>query len=156
MCETKFLTANWCDIKSRDTIFSPEPENTVRSGYRVLRVAMGRPIPRSVNRDHAGRNAKPEGVSVKRLSPVKHDRLWWLSHYEEAKATPAVAAQPAQGTGTTGVREHGMYERLLRERLRALGSRVRLLKLVWQSLTTESAIILSREVRCLHSSWEMG
>src|SRR5208283_388308 len=129
MCATRNLTTIWCEVMSGDNAFSPEPGNTVRSGYRVLRAAMGRPIPRSVDRNHAGRNAKPEGSSVKRLSPVKHVSLWWPSQYEEAKATPAVPAQPVQGTGTTGVREHGMYVRLLGERRRSLVGRAGSLKL---------------------------
>jgi hypothetical protein len=157
MCETKFLTTKWCDVQPRGSTFSPEPENTIRSGYRVLRAVMGRPIPRSVDRNHAGRNAKPEGFSVKRLSPVKRGSLWWPSQYAEAKAIPERKAIFVAGPeGTTGVREHGMYEKLLRERMRSLGSRVRMFKLAGRSLTTKSAIIFSREVRCLHSSWEVG
>ena len=156
VCVTKFLTTNRCEIQSRDTIFSPGPVNTVRSGYRVLRAAMGRPIPRSVNREQAGRNAKSEDFSVKRLSPDKHNRLWWPSQYEEAKATPVVSVQPVQRTGTTGVREHGMSVRLLRERKRSLEGRAGLLKLVRQNLNAKSAITPIREVRCLHSSCEVG
>jgi hypothetical protein len=96
------------------------------------------------------------GSSVKRLSPVKQIGMWWPSQYEEAKATPVVPAQPVQRTGITGVREHGMYERLLGERKRSPEGRTRLFKLVRQSVMTESAIIFAGEVRCLHSSWEVG
>ena len=155
MCATRILTTIWCEVMLRDVTFSPKPGNTVRSGYRVLRAAMERFIPRSVDRNHAGRNAKPEGFSVKRLSPVKHISLWWPSQYVEAKATPAVSAQPVQGTGTTGVREHGMYERLLGERRRSLLGRAGLAQIGRAKLMTESASIPEREVRYRHSSWEV-
>jgi len=153
MCATKFLTTNWCN-PSRDA-FSPVPGNTVRSGYRVLR-GSSRGDLRSVDRNHVGHNAKSEDFSVKGLSPVKQLSLWWPSKYAAAKATPAVPAHPVQGTGTTGVRGHGMYERLLRERRRSPRSRVGLLKLAGRSLNTKSAITLYEEVRCLHTSYEVG
>jgi len=156
MCATKFSIAIWCDEMSKDKTFSPKPGNTVKSGYRVLRAVIGRPIPRSVDRNRAGRNAKPEGSSVKRLSPVKQLSLWWPSDYCETKATPAVLAQPVQGTGTTGVREHGMYVRLLRERRRSPEGRTSMFRLKGQSVMAESFIIPIGEVRCLHSSREVG
>lgn len=155
MCATKFSTTNRCDTSSRGDVFSPVPVNTVRSGYRVLRVSP-RGDGRSVDRNHAGRNAKPEGSSVKGLSPVKNVRVWWPSEYAVAKATPAVLAHPVQGTGATGVRGHGMYEELLRERRRSLRGRARRLRLTGRSLIAKSVTTPRREVRCLHSSEEVG
>ncbi len=155
MCESRFLTAIWCETSSGDEIFSSKQGNTVRSGYRVLRAAMGRPIPRSVDRNHAGRNAKPEGFSVKRLSPIKQLSLWWPSQYAEAKTTPGVPAQPVQGTGTTGVREHGMYK-VARGTNEIFRGSSRMAQIGRAKLMTESAITPTKEVRCLHSSREVG
>jgi hypothetical protein len=125
--------------------------NTVRSTYRVLRAEMGRPIPRSVNRDHSGHNAR----SVKRLSPVKHCRLWWPSNYAAAKATPEVCSTASAGSGTTGVRDHGMFEMLVMEPRRSPSDRARMFQLDWQGFASKSAITSDGEVRCFHSSEEV-
>jgi hypothetical protein len=124
--------------------------NTVRSVYRVLR-GSSRGELRSVNRNPSGRNA----TSVKVLSPVKRLSPWWPSNYVAAKAAPAVLAHPVQGTGTTGVRGHGMLERLLMEPRRSLESRSRLSKRFRQDVMFKLGQILSREVRCFHSSKEV-
>lgn len=123
----------------------------VRSMYRVLRVAVERSIPRSVDRDHAGRNAKPEGSSVKGLSPEKQVSMWWPSHYYYAKAAP----MNLEFVGTTGVRDHGMYEGLITEPRRSLRSRTRLFRMEGRRLMTESNRTLPREVRCSHTSEEV-
>ena len=128
---------------------SPVPGNTVRSGYWVQRAAMGRPIPRSVDRDDIGRNAKPEGSSVKGSSPVKRNCPGWPSKYAAAKATPQTSVR-----GTLGVQAHGMYQRLVQELGRSPGGRVTEDRLVGrgQGLTAEFSPMHRREVRCPHSS----
>jgi hypothetical protein len=124
---------------------------SIRSVYRVLR-RLPRGGWRSVDRDHAGRNAKPEGSSVKVLSSVKELSVWWPSHYVEAKAVSA----DYMLVGTTGVRVHGMYGRLNTEPGRSLGGRVRMRRLPWRGIITKSGIIPPSEVRCSHSSKEVG
>jgi hypothetical protein len=154
MCATKFSITNWCDAPSGDGTFSPIPGNTVRSGYRVLR-GSSRGELRSVDRNHAGRNAKPEGSSVKGLSPVKLISSWWPSKYGAAKATPKRKIFIIKPVGTTGVRDHGMHERQLEERWRSPSSRARQLRLAGRSLNAKSAMNFFGEVRCLHSSDEV-
>src|SRR5271156_5748913 len=100
MCAKRSLQQPASAVSRRETLRpSLALVNTVRSRYRVLRVAMGRPIPRSVDRNDAGRNA----TSVKGSSPVKHLFPEWPSKYEAAKATPL------HWRGTPGVQAHGMY-----------------------------------------------
>ena len=124
--------------------------NTVRSVYRVLR-GSSRGGLRSVNIDPAGRNA----TSVKVLSPVKQVSPWWPSYYYYAKAAPAFLAHPVQGTGIIGVRVHGMLEGLLMKPRRSLESRSKMSRSLWQDVMFKSKTILSREVRCFHSSEEV-
>lgn len=124
--------------------------NTVRSVYRVLR-GSPRGALRSVDRDPSGRNAR----SVKVLSPVKNISAWWPSNYSAAKATPEVSGAASAGSGATGVRVHGMLERLLMEPRRSLLSRARLLRMGGRRLMTESDRTLEREVRCSCTSWEV-
>lgn len=119
----------------------------VRSMYRVLR-GVSRGTLRSVDRDHAGRNAP----SVKGLSPVKNQCLWWPSNYIAAKAAPVIV----EIMGTTGVRDHGMYERLFTEPRRSFRSRRRIFRTEWQGPNTKSLSILREEVRCSHISEEVG
>lgn len=123
--------------------------NTVRSVYRVLR-GPSRGGLRSVNRNPAGRNA----ISVKVLSPVKKLSPWWPSNYLAAKAT-SESHTTRVISGTTGVRVHGMLERLLMEPRRSLESRSRLSKQFRQDVMIKSEHILSKEVRCFHSSGEV-
>lgn len=123
--------------------------NTVRSVYRVLR-GSSRGELRSVNRNPAGRNA----TSVKVLSPVKKLSPWWPSNYLAAKATPENLTT-SKISGTTGVRVHGMLERLLMEPRRSLKSRSRTSKQLWPDVMFKLKPILSREVRCFHSSGEV-
>ena len=118
----------------------------VRSMYRVLR-GSSRGARRSVDRDHAGRNAR----SVKGLSPEKHLSWWWPSNYSAAKA----ASLNVEFSGTTGVRDHGMYEGLIAEPRRSLRSRTRLFRMEGRRPMTESDLILQREVRCSRISEEV-
>jgi hypothetical protein len=130
--------------------FSPVPGNTVRSGYRVLRGSWRHAL-RSVDRDDAGRNAKPKGSSVKGSSPVKPYLPGWPSKYVAAKATP-----PTPG-GTSGVQALGMYRRLFQELGKAPGrgtgnpSKTRR-----QGLIAESKVIRLRVLRSVHSSETLG
>ena len=128
---------------------SPVMGKSVRSMYRVLR-GVPRGALRSVDRDRAGRTAKPEGSSGKGLSSVKQLSLWWPSYYCDAKAAPATTV-----AGTTGVRDHGMYEGLIEEPRRSLWSRARLLRMEGRRLVTESDRILQGEVRCSRTSEEV-
>jgi hypothetical protein len=152
MCakHSKSVSTSRCDNSSRDELASPVRGNTVRSRYRVLRAAMGRPIPRSVDRDCAGPKAKPKGSSLKGTSPDKHYVPWWPSVYGAAKATPEWNLESPHGT--TGVQDLGMYRRLILELGISLRGRARLLRFDGQRIKPKSKIIPSREVRCLHSS----
>ncbi len=125
---------------------SPVPENTFGSGYRVLRDAMGRPIPRSVDRDCAGRNA----TSVKGSSPEKQYLPWWPSEYVAAKATSIRSLMDA-----TGVQDHGMYRRLVKELGRSPESRSGMIQTRKARLITKSRARSFGEFRCLHSSREV-
>jgi hypothetical protein len=121
------------------------------SQYRVLRVALSRGSPRSVDRECAGRNAS----SVKVSSPEKHSVPWWPSKYAAAKATSAM-----DFAGTTGVQVHSMYTRPMSEPGRS----------VWgvaqnvsprhsageQGLTAKPQVSAQAEVRSRHSSEEVG
>ena len=154
----KSVSTSRCGDVSEDKTPSPARGNTVRSRYRVLRAAMGRPIPRSVNRDCAGPKAKPRGSSLKGSSPDNQIVPWWPSVYEAAKATPEWSSTQAQALelpnphGTTGVQDLGMYRRLILELGISLQGRARRLRFKGQRLKPESETILRREVRCLHSS----
>ena len=96
------------------TLLSLTPANTFGSGYLVLRDGRRRPS-RSVDRNDAGRNAKPKGSSVKGSSPDKQYVPKWPSDYRETKATPewkpALTAMsfPPSPHGTSGVQDRGMY-----------------------------------------------
>jgi len=125
------------------------PGNTIRSGYRVLREAMGRPIPRSVHRDDAGRNATSRDSSVKGTSPVKCFLPEWPSNYGAAKATPVYG--PAV-SGTPGVQAHGMYRRLVQELGNTPGRGTRLSKTRRQGVMSESKVFRPRVLRSAHSS----
>lgn len=124
--------------------------NTVRSVYRVLR-GSSRGDSRSVNRDSIGRNA----TSVKVLSPVKQVSVWWPSNYAAAKATPEDCIIANDGSGTTGVRVHGMLKRLLMEPRRSPKGRSRLSRSPRQDVMFKSRRISFGEVRCFHSSEEV-
>jgi hypothetical protein len=154
----KPVSTSRCGDVSEDKTPSPARGNTVRSRYRVLRAAMGRPIPRSVDRDCAGPKAKPKGSSLKGSSPDKPYVPWWPSVYAAAKATPewslgrAATHEPTNPHGTTGVQDLGMHRRLILELGISLQGRSRPIRFSGQGLKPESKIIPSREVRCLHSS----
>jgi hypothetical protein len=155
---TKSISTSRCDDVSGDKTSSPARGNTVRSRYRVLRAAMGRPIPRSVDRNCAGPKAKPKGSSLKGSSPDKHNLPWWPSVYAAAKAIPewrsthARVCERENPHGTTGVQDLGMYRRLILELGISLRGRSRKVRFDEQRLTSEFKIIPLREVRCLHSS----
>jgi hypothetical protein len=155
---TKSISTSRCGDVSEDKTPSPVRGNTVRSRYRVLRAAMERSIPRSVDRNCAGPKAKPKGSSLKGSSPDKQHLPWWPSVYEAAKATPEWKPTLArvQGLpsphGTTGVQDLGMYRRLILELGISLRGRSRQIRFDGQRLKPQSKIIPSREVRCLQSS----
>lgn len=140
---------------AKQSYIQPESESlstgkSIRSVYRVLRESPRGDL-RSVNRNQAGPNAKPEGSSVKGSSPVKLSGLWWPSHYEEAKA----ASVGYTSIGTTGVQDQGMFERLDMELGRSPKSRPLTDRLPRQRFMAESGTILFGEVRCSHSSGEI-
>ena len=152
MCAKKLVTASRCEDVSEDKTSSPVPGKTIESGYRVLRAAMGRPIPRSVNRDCAGRNAKPRGSSVKVSSPDKR----FISVVVERVFRSEDSTKGNHSLGTTGVLGHGMYRRRLLELGRSLRGRQRSVKFSGQDLIIKSKIIPLREVRWIHSSVELA
>ena len=160
MCAEHFksISTSRCGDVSEDKTPSPARGNTVRSRYRVLRAAMERSIPRSVDRNCTGPKAKPKGSSLKGSSPDKHSVPWWPSVYVAAKATPewkpestALSNLPSPH-GTTGVQDLGMYRRLILELGMSLRGRSRKIRFSEQRLKSKFKIIPLREVRCLHSS----
>ena len=125
------------------------PGNTIRSGYRVLRGSRRRAL-RSVDRNDIGRNAKPNGSSVKGSSPVKLYLPGWPSKYVAAKATPPFKR------GTLGVQALGMYQRLSQELGNAPGRRTRIpSKTRRQGVAAKSKVIRPRALRSVHSSQEV-
>jgi len=168
MCVTKLLLTSECrpgDVPGRSLVSG----NTERSLYQVLRLSP-RGAGRSVDRECAGRNA----ISVKGSSPDKLLFLWWPSQYEEAKATPRLERVPIGAArksvsystlqrpcrGTTGVQDHSMYIRSAAERESSVSSRTNYLprsRVGRQGVMSESMpTILETEVRCAHSSEEVG
>jgi len=155
MCaKKKSVTASRCEDVSEDKTSSSALGNTVRSRYRVLRAAMGRPIPRSVDRNCASRNAKPEGSSVKVSSPDKHLNSVVAMRVLRSEAIPKWNHESP--CGTTGVQGHGEFRRQLLELGRSLAGRSSKIRFYGQSIIAEPKIILTREVRYLHSSVEVG
>ena len=155
---SKSISTSRCGDVSEDKTPSPARGNTVRSRYRVLRAAMERSIPRSVDRNCAGPKAKPKGSSLKGSSPDKQYLPWWPSVYEAAKATPewkpdstAMSILPSPH-GTTGVQDLGMYRRLILELGISLRGRSGKVRFNEQRFISEFKITPLREVRCLHSS----
>jgi hypothetical protein len=167
MCVTRLLLTSGCG--RRETAGpSPVGGNTSRSSYRVLRGAP-RGVLRSVDRNCAGRNA----TSVKGSSPDNHFFPWWPSVYPAAKAAsrpgwaPAGAARKSvsdctlqrNGMGTTGVQDHGMYRRPAAERERSARGRAMKrprFRASERGVKTKLEAIPRAEVRCLHSSEEVG
>ena len=132
-------TANCCDQRTP-------------SRYRVLREALSRGRPRSVDREYAGRNAP----SVKVPSPEIQYLPWWPSTYVAAKAAPAIR----KDTGTTGVQVHGMSTRLMSEPGRSPTGGAHLLSQCssahGQGLNAKFWVSAVGEVRSRHSSEEVG
>ena len=149
MCAKKLVTASRCEDVSEDNTSSPVPRNTIRPGYRVLRAAMGRPIPRSVNRDCASHNAL-SGVKVS--SPDKQLISVVAMRVLRSEATPGDLVS----TGTTGVQVHGECRRQLLELGRSLEGRPLKAKFNGQGIIFKSKITPTREVRWTHSSREVG
>lgn len=134
---------------------SPVDGNTLyESLYRVLRGPRRRVL-RSVDRDDAGRNAKPEkGSSVKGSSPDKRNLPWWPSKYVAAKAAPKWNFVSPRGT--TGVQDHGMYRRNAQELGRSPGGRSKTLESTGQGIRAKSRVTPRGEVRVSRSSKEVG
>ena len=151
MCVTKLSSTSG----KGGFISQPRPicRNTARMGlqYRVLRAAMGRLIPRSVDRNCAGRNAN----CVKGLSPDKQI----ISAVAEQVLSSEGNIRPSNGSGTAGVLDHGMYRRLVAERERSAVGRVQRSEpghvSTPQGLMPEWCITPTAEVRCSHSSDEV-
>ena len=122
------------------------------SRYRVLREALSRGRPRSVDREYAGRNAP----SVKVSSPEIQYLPWWPSTYVAAKAAPAIR----KDTGTTGVQVHGMSTRLMSEPGRSPAGGAYPLSQCssahGQGLNAKFWVSAVGEVRSRRSSEEMG
>jgi hypothetical protein len=165
MCVTKLLLTSGCGPRGP----SPVGGNTSGSPYRVLR-ASSRGAVRSVDRECAGRNA----TSVKGSSPDKQRVQGWPSQYEEAKAaSSATRAQSYRAApriltdreqrlalDTPGVQDHGMYTRPAAERERSARSWTTAVRprsrASEQGVTSKFKAILRAEVRCSHSSEEVG
>jgi len=59
--------------------------------------------------EEAGRNAKPEMVSVNGIELRQQYEYGGPSHYEEARAASGEGRKPAKYSGTIGVQDHGMF-----------------------------------------------
>jgi hypothetical protein len=140
MCAKKLITASRCESPMGIDDSSSALGNTVRSRYRVLRAEMGRPIPRSVHRDCASRNAL-SGVKVS--SPDKQFNFVAAMRVYRSEAISGDLVS----SGATGVQVHGEYRRLLSELGRSLKGRSRMIRFSGQGLITKSKIISVREVR---------
>ncbi len=164
MCVTRLLLASRCANRLKGRGASPvrgNPRLSREDGsrYRVLR-GLSRGRLRSVDRECAGRNA----VSVKGSSPDKQLVLWWPSQYAEAKAASTLRRAPSgesspSRVGTTGVLDHGMYTRFATERERSASGRATQRprsRVSGQGVKSESKTIPGAEVRCFHSSKEVG
>lgn len=116
----KSTLASRCDTPHGAEISSSARGNTIRSRYRVLDLLL-RDSELSVDRNCAGRNAKPEGSSVKGSSSVK--RL--ISVVAEQVFSSEGNIGELWSTGTTGVQDLGMYRRLVLELGRPLNDRAR-------------------------------
>lgn len=109
---------------------------------------------------------------VKGSSPDKLSFPWWPSQCTEAKAASNATRVPAGAAplfltdrvqrlafDTTGVLDHGMYTRPVAERERsawsATNTRPRS-RASEQGVTSKFKAILRAEVRCFHSSEEVG
>ena len=164
MCVTRLLSASRCASRLKGRGASPvrgKPRLLRGDGsrYRVLR-GPSRGRLRSVGREYAGRSA----ASVKGSSPDKRQILWWPSQYEEAKAASTLRRAPSgdqspSRVGTTGVLDHGMYTRLAAERERSASGRATQRprsRVSGQGVESKSKTIPGAEVRCFHSSEEVG
>jgi hypothetical protein len=145
MCAKKSVTASRCESPMGIVDSSSALGNTIRSRYRVLRAAMGRPIPRSVHRDCASRNAL-SGVKVS--SPDKH--LTFVAAMRVYRSE-AISGGPVP-LGATGVQVHGEFRRRLLELGRSLKGRSRMIRFSGQGLKAKFKIIPIREVRGAHIS----
>jgi hypothetical protein len=148
MCAKKLITPSRCDNASEESTSSPVRGNTIRSRYRVLRDAMGRPIPRSVDRNCAGRKALS---GLKGSSSDKHI----ISVVAEQLLSSEGNTGWMSSSGTTGVQDLGMYRKKLLGLGRSLKGRTRKIRFDGQELKLKSKTTPLREFRCLHSSWEV-
>ena len=130
---------------------SPADVSSLSASYRVLRSGRQRPW-RSVNREAVGRNAS-EAIELRHIL----NRVWVPSNYAVAKATPTSTRLPLRrkGKGPTGVREHGMLSKQIREPRRSFLECPRGQREV-QELNFKTAFISLKEVRSSHSSKEVG
>lgn len=138
---------------AQPNLYQPTDESSVigksyGSMYRVLRAAVSRDIPRSVHRDHAGRNA----TSVKGLSPDKQSNfcggrasMWTRRQHRNTQWV----------SGTTGVRDHGMYGRLIQELGRTARNGRNPLN-IRQGIMAKSDVTFPVVVRRLNCSEEVG
>lgn len=125
------------------------------SRYRVLR-GTSRGVMRSVDRNHAGRNA----VSVKEVEPRQTSSFVVAEHLWSRPGNRLSEGNTRLKTGTTGVRDHSMHVRQMAVRLRSAASLAEIPRP--KPATGEEGLRLNfpdmtqAEVRCSHSSDEAG
>ena len=85
------------------------------SRYRVLRVATPQGVPRSVDRECAGRNA----TSVKAVEPRQSPRSVVAEHVCPSPGNRLSEGSTSREVGTTGVQDHRMHTRQVAVRLRS-------------------------------------
>ena len=127
-------------------------QRPVPSRYRVLREALSRGSPRSVDRECAGRNAS----SVKVSSPVKHIRSVVAEHVCSSEGS----IDGLRAVDTTGVQVLGMYTRLVSEPGRSPAGEAQRMSLRFiaqgQGVTAKSWVSAAGEIRSRRSSEEVG
>ena len=128
----------------------PNGAGVAHRRYRVLR-GVPRGALRSVDRNCAGRNAL-SGVKVSSPDNTLRGGRPFMEQ--------GMQHRRVENDGTTGVQVHGMYRRLNVEHKRSVLSRGEApfpcLKSQRQGSETKARVTLETEVRCLHSSQEVG
>ena len=126
-CEVRLSSASRCRSVAT-TRLSPARGNRATGGaafscdsralsrYRVLRAATPRGVPRSVDRECAGRNAKS---SVKEVEPRQSARSVVAEHVCPRPGNRLSEGNTSRKAGTTGVQDHSMYTRQVTVRLRS-------------------------------------
>jgi hypothetical protein len=135
---------------------SPACGNTRKSRSSKSHAPVGDDMRRAGRRKYAGRNAKPEGSSVKAIEPRETYRYVVAEPLLfSAKAVPRFLTSQMRSKHHRGPRLQHAYK----GRAGNSGALSRVgkgsPKFKGQGVMTESRTNLSGEIRCRHSSWEV-